>query len=220
MNDSFIDQPFALNDLLDLSVFREVCEAFTQTYRLGVRVFPQSGPCLIRTQEPPGLCREVARLAPGQNSCSETLERISTQALARSTAVQAGLFCGCRYSAFPLTYQFDIIGRVVLGPYRDGPWTAQRLAEAFPLQESRFSALEGLAAQIPQMDPEKFKDLVRFLAKVMDAFIFINAKRLITSRLHVENILDSRQSLFQKWEDELKAAEDDPDHPDKLKGLF
>jgi hypothetical protein len=220
MSESAIDQPFALTDLLDLSVFREVCEAFTQAYNLGVRVFPETGPCLIRSQEPLPFCEEIAHLAPSQRQCQDALDRLSAQAVSGSTAIQVSLFCGCRYSAFPLTYQFDTIGRVVLGPYRDGPWSLQRLLEAFPQKKSQLRGLEGFAAQVPQLEPENFKKLVRFLAKVMDAFIFVNAKRLITTRLHLENILESRQSIFQKWEEELQAAKDDPDSPEKLKGLF
>jgi len=220
MSESVIDQPFALTDLLDLGVFREVCEAFTQTYGLGVRVFPEKGPCLIRSQEPPAFCEEIGRLAPNARPCQEALDRIATQPLSGSTAVQINLFCGCRYAAFPLSYQFDPIGRVVLGPYRDGPWAMQRLLETFPQKKTQLRGLETFAAQIPQLDPENFKNLVRFLAKVLDAFIFINAKRLITTRLHLENIMESRHSLFQKWEEEQKAGGDDPDSPEKLKGLF
>ena len=220
MNESVIDQPFALTDLLDLEVFREVCEAFTQAYHVGLRVFPENGPCLIQSQEPPALCAEINRLAPAGRPCQEALERVSKQPLSGSTAIQINLFCGCRYAAFPLTYQFDPVGRVVLGPYRDQPWSLQRLLETFPQHKTQLRGLESFAARIPQLDPENFKNLVRFLAKVLDAFIFINAKRLITTRLHLENILQSRQTIFQKWEAEQKAGEDDADSPEKLKGLF
>ena len=175
---------------------------------------------MIQSQEPPGFCEEIARLAPGQRLCQDAVDRISTQAMSGSTAIQMSLFCGCRYAAFPLTYQFNMVGCVVIGPYRDGPWSPQRLLEAFPQKKDQLLGLEGLAARIPQLEPENFKNVVRFLAKVMDAFIFINAKRLITTRLHLELIMQSRDKIFQEIEKQREANPEDKREIEKLKSMF
>ena len=220
MSELLLDQRITLTDLLDLAVFREVCEAFTQAFHLGLRVYSESGQTLIESREPNGFCDELARLPEGLRRCAEARNHLSTQPLSGSTVSQATSFCGFKYAAFPLNYQFDFIGRVVLGPYRDGPWSPQRLLESQPKLKKEARSLQGFAEHAPQLDPELFKNAVRFLAKALDAFIFVNAKRLITTRLHLNALLESRQSALKKLEEEPAALLLDPENPAKLKGLF
>jgi len=220
MSESILDPRITLTDLLDLPVFREVCEAFTQAFHLGLRVSSESGQTLIESLEPNGFCEEVARLKDGRRLCAEARDRLLTQPLSGSTVNAATCFCGFKYAAFPLNYQFDFIGRVVLGPYRDGPWSPQRLLESQPQLKKEAKSLSGFAERAPQLDPELFKNAVRFLAKALDAFVFVNAKRLITTRLHLNAVMESRQSALKKLEAEPAAMLLDTENLAKLKGLF
>ena len=218
MKPSVVDLPFSLAELLDLGVFREVCEAFTQSCGVGLRVFAADGRALVPSPESSPLCAALKQQNPAaERACAAVLEQVSNQTLSDSTAVQVNLYCGCRYAVFPLSLQFDVVGRVVLGPYREGPWQPERLLQTMPQMKAQVPALRTAAGSVPELEPERFKKQVRFLAKVMDAFLFINAKRLVTTRLHLEAILDMRNSMARGPEEDALLEKDESG---KAKGLF
>lgn len=224
MTTSPVDRPFSLAELLDLSVFREVAGAFALAFRTNVRIFGADGRILIETREPTPLCRELAKLDPTFNDrCRSVGEKMARLELAHAEPAELEMECGCRYAAFPLTHQLEDVGRAVIGPYRRGEWRPDRLAAACPRLaglKDPGKILRPAAQQMPNLGPETFQTLTRLLAKVLDAFMFVNAKRLVTTRLHLDSIFAARHQTARPPEDAgPENPETDPEVA-RLKGLF
>ncbi|MFO8056287.1 MAG: hypothetical protein R6V10_03225, partial [bacterium] len=58
------------------------------------------------------------------------------------------------------------------------------------------------------------------LAKVMDGFLFINAKRLITTKMHMDTLFESREKIFKEVEKQDSQSQEDKEEIEKLKNMF
>ena len=108
----------------------------------------------------------------------------------------------------------------MVGPYQDHSLDSEKLnaiAAKFRLDPGKFmAAYKGMS----EITPDRLKKMARFMARFFDAFVFINAKRLITSLMHLELIMSSREKIFAQMEKEAASNPADKKELDRLKSMF
>jgi ligand-binding sensor protein len=214
MSESLIDERFSLEDLLDLPTFREIIEAFASCFEVGILVVDEIGRELVRQVPAHQFCQKLRAELAHEARCEEVQEKILKHPITGTSAIQVQAFCGLKYAAFALFYQLNMIGRVVIGPYRD-----ERKLQELPIK-AQLPDINQALNSIPLIQASQLKRLTRLLAKTLDAFIFINAKRLVTTHMHLETIMQAREQIFEQIEKESTGTEEKRRDLDKLKQMF
>jgi len=220
MNELELERRFSLNELLDLVSCGEVIRALAEMVRANLRIFDGQGQEVFFAGETINLCELIKATEAGDKLCQGVREKLLAQQLTESSAVQIQSACGLKYTVFPIRYQFENLGRVVLGPYQDlgmDNTKLEQLATKFHIDPKKF--IQNYH-QLPDFSPDYLKKLARFTSKFFDAFVFINAKRLVTTVMHLEQIMQSRDRIFKEMEKEAKGTPEDKKEIEKLKSMF
>ncbi len=215
--ESVLDEKFTLIDLVDPGVLKEICEAYSRCFRVGVSVVSREGEPLVNVSANTFFPEDKN----GMNSCcTEMRTRLYNSPAEISSVMQTKSYCGMRFALFPLEYDFEAIGRVILGPFRSVEKDGQELTEK-ARQEAVENRLEpGDVLAVPSIEQKSLKAMVNLLAKIIDAILFINAKRLITTRLHMDTLFESRDKIFREVEKQDSQTREDREEIEKLKNMF
>lgn len=215
---SVLDERFTLYDLLDPVILKEVCLAFAQCFELGLVIVGEKGEEVIAAGQDRGFCQMVSGGRPCPK-CDEVHAKLRKYPVESTRVFQSKAFCGLRYALFPLYHQFEFLGRVILGPFRDTETSVETI-QSLVAQETGSALSPEPIAKVPALDQERLKLIVRLLTRFLEAFIFVNAKRLITTRLHLEAVYSSRDSIFRQMEMQNTGTPEDKEEIEKLKSLF
>jgi len=219
MNEVELERKFELDELLDLAVTAEVIRHLADMIGVQIRIFDLQGQEVFNSGGEAGFCALVRSAAAGDRVCEEVKAKLLGQSLGEGSAFQAHSACGNKYTVFPVRHQFENVGRVVLGPYQDASLDNAKLeviAAKFRLDAGKI--IQGYR-QLHELAPERMKKIAKFMARLFDAVIFINAKRLITSLMHLELIMQSRDKIFQEMDKQSEGTADKKEI-EKLKGMF
>lgn len=216
---SVLDERFTLNDLLEPALLKEVCQVFSQCFDLGVVILSEKEVELVSSGQDRPFCKMVQTGAAAK--CEEVRRKLARHAVVDSATsfFQSKAFCGLRYAFVPLYHQFEFLGRVIVGPFRD-PETSVEMVQNLVGQELKRPVSADHLQKIPVLDQKHLKLIIRLLTKFLDAFLFINAKRLITTRLHLETIYSSRESIFRQMDIQNTGTSEDKEEIEKLKNIF
>jgi hypothetical protein len=220
MNDFDMEKKFDLTELIDLSVLGDVVRALADMLGIQVRIFDLEGHQVFDSGGELMFCDLLRSTSVGDRVCQEIREKLLTQFLSEGSAVQIQSACGNRYTVFPVRHQFENLGRVVLGPYKDLSLDQQKLetlAVKYRIDAPKFLQVYK---DMPEVNPDRLKKTARFMSRFFDAFVFINAKRLITSLMHLELIMQSRDKIFQEMEKASEASPADKKEIERLKNMF
>lgn len=219
MNDFEVEKKFELTELIDLSVLGDVLRSLADMLGMQVRVFDLEGHQIFDSGGEQMFCDVLRTTATGDRVCQEIKEKLLTQFLSEGSAVQIQSACGNRYTVFPVRHQFENLGRVVLGPYKDTGLEPSKLEAIAAKHRIDVPKFMQVYKDMPEVSPERLKKTARFLSRFFDAFVFINAKRLITSLMHLELIMQSREKIFQEMEKDSQSSADKKEI-ERLKNMF
>ena len=220
MNEVVLEKKFDITELLDLRVLSEVIRNLADLFSAQIRIFDLDGKELFDTGGESQFCGLIQEAKLSDQICQSVKEKLLTQPIMGSSAVQILATCGSRYTVLPITHQFEALGRVVLGPYQDQAATDSRLsaiAAQYRIDSSKFISTYK---KLPNLPPEQVKKMARFISKFLDAFVFINAKRLLTSLMHLELMMQSKDRIFKDFEKETQRTSEDLKEIEKYKKMF
>ncbi len=218
MIDSVLDQRFTLEDLLDIQVLQDVLESFGQTFGLGVAVYSGRRVEVISACPRQGFC-EAIKNGKSSSQCDKIREKIVSHPMGSSQVLQIKSFCGMRYSVFALTYQLEELGRVVIGPYRAPEMKTELIVKLAGEGMDASVSVESIE-KVPAYSRERLRAIIRLLVKFLDAYLFVNAKRLITTKLHLEAVFSDKEEIFKKVELQDSGSAEDKEEIEKLKNMF
>ena len=197
---SFLQQRLPLADLLDLSSFSEVCQSFAELYRVGLKVFDESGNKLVDVKVGNAdFCGYIWSKAAGREQCVATVGLVKSapvDEVPKPTAFQC--FSGCRYVVQPVLHEGDAIGRVVFGPFvpddlKELPASLTGIAADF--DTTRASAYLQKIRRVPQETAER---ILKHFLDLLDVLVFTGHKSVIAARLHIEAVQESYGELQEK----------------------
>ena len=197
---SFLQQRLPLADLLDLKAFEEVCRSFAELYRIGLKVFDETGNKLVDVKVGNAdFCGYIWTKPSGREQCMATVGRVKAQSIGEEQAPTTfDCFSGCKYVAEPILYEGDVMGRVVFGPFVPDelvslPDSLRRISPDFDAK-----AAEGYQQKIRRVGvPTAEKILTHFMG-LLDVMVFTGHKNLISAKLHIEAVTESYRELTEK----------------------
>jgi two-component system, NarL family, sensor histidine kinase BarA len=197
---SFLQQRILLADLLDLKAFEEVCRSFSELYRVGLKVFDETGNKLVDVKVGNAdFCGYIWTKPSGREQCIATVGRVKSQVLAEEAKpVRFECFSGCRYVVEPVLYEGDLMGRVVFGPFvpddlAELPVALRRISPDF---DAKLAA--GYQQKIRKVGVASAEKILKHFMGLLDVMIFTGHKNLISSRLHIEAVTESYRELSDK----------------------
>jgi signal transduction histidine kinase len=197
---SFLQQRLPLADLLDLRAFAEVCQSFAELYRVGLKVFDETGNRLVDVKVGNAdFCGYIWTKAAGREQCMATVARVKSDEIGEEPAARAfDCFSGCRYVVQPVLYEGDVIGRVVFGPFVpedlvELPDALRRISDDFDTKAAA-TYVEKIR-RVPVSTAEK---ILKHFMDLLDVMVFTGHKNLIAARLHIEAVTESYRELSEK----------------------
>jgi len=197
---SFLQQRLPLGDLLDLRAFSEVCQSFSELYRVGLKVFDEAGNKLVDVKVGNAdFCGYIWTKAMGREQCVATVGQVKTTPIEElPRTVEFKCFSGCRYVVQPVLHEGDSIGRVVFGPFVpeelvELPATLTAIAPDFDV-----TLAASYMQRIRRVPSETAEKILRHFMDLLDVMIFTGHKSLISARLHIEAVQESYRELEEK----------------------
>lgn len=215
--ESILEKRFALSELLDAAIIGDVINAAAACFDLGLTLIDLDGKEALNSCPEHNFCL-AAKGATGAARCNEVKIRLAHQPLEEGQVLQIKSFCGLRYALFPLSYQLDLLGRCVVGPFRDPGTDPAAIIATMGSQGQGLAVKE--VEKVPAVSPDRLRLIIRLMARFFDAFLFINAKRLLTGTLHLETIYGAREAIFKQMEKQDQGTAQDKEEIEKLKDMF
>jgi two-component system, NarL family, sensor histidine kinase BarA len=197
---SFLNQRIPLADLLDGRAFEDVCRSFAELYRVGLKVFDETGNKLVDVKiGNADFCGYIWTKPAGREQCIDTVGRVKSDALPEEpvpTAVEC--FSGCRYVVQPILYEGDVLGRVVFGPFV--PEELETLPAALVNVARDFDAklARGFLEKIRRVPGGTAEKILKHFMDLLDVMVFSGHKNLIAAKLHIEAVQDGYRELQEK----------------------
>jgi len=192
MSESILDRPPRLAELIEPGLFAELVGAFADLYRVGLRVFDDAHELVVEVVHDQSLMALLFADPVVKRAMVEFitgLKRLDPEA----SQARADPVIGNRYVVMPITYEFDVIGKLVCGPYRvetsppieSGPYAARMDVAAVGRQRSRLPIFgeAGLLARL------------QMLHTSISATCHAGYKALLTSNMHLESITEAYNDL-------------------------
>jgi len=197
---SVLQQVAPLGDLLEVKSFAEVCQSFSELYRVGLKVFDREGNKIVDVKVGNAdFCGYIWQKPEGRARCTATVQRVKGEPVpdvAKPVAFEC--FSGCRYVVQPVIYEGDAIGRIVFGPFVPDdlvqlPRTLTSIAPDF--DAGLASSYMQKIRRVPQPTAEK---ILKHFSEILDVLVFTGHKNLLTARLHIEAVQESYRELQEK----------------------
>jgi signal transduction histidine kinase len=228
-----LQRKLGLSDVLDLPSFTDVVKDFVDLYKVGVKVFDDKGDkiadvkignadfCGYVFSFPDGRSRCTATVARVKDGPIETTEGAHPPALpdAPKGMVSVHCFTGLRYLILPITWEGDVLGRIVFGPFTPEdlqglPPSLLEISQGLDLKKA--SALMTKVRRAPEGIVAK---VVVHFAQLLGTLIAAGQKTYLTSQMHIEATLDTNRELEVKNR-ELVEANQRLKELDRLKSAF
>jgi two-component system sensor histidine kinase BarA len=206
-----LERRLSLGDLLDVNTFAELVKGFAELYKLGVKVFDEKGNRLADIKVGNGdFCGYVFSFAEGRRCCTQTVARVKEGPLSLTQGarppqapaatklygmITVPCFTGLRYLVLPISWEGDVLGRVVFGPF-----TPEEMGE---LPTSLTDLTPGIELPLAQSHLAKIRrapeqTIVRVMlhfAQLLETLVAAGQKTYLTSQVHIEATLENNRDL-------------------------
>lgn len=211
-----LDQKLSIKDLLDLDLLRDFISAFSQFFGIKIRLLDEEGIDFYSSLETPRFCQLVKGEEKNLMRCQEALGECGWVPLEEKKSIACVNWCGLNYFITEVSSELEAPSRVVFGPFRTATTQiSPSLKESFATP----SHLDFAVEKIPTLELSEVKKIAGFFTELIDIFLFLSAKRLYASRLHLEKIYRAREEIFKEMENQMRSPEDKAEI-EKLKQIF
>jgi len=209
--ESVLQRRLTLSELLDVPTFTEVVKGFVELYKIGIKVFDEKGGKLADIKIGNGdFCGYVFSFPEGRSRCTKQVGRVKDGPLAPTQGARLPLlddsapikglvtspcFTGLRYLLLPITFEGDVLGRVVFGPFLPAE------QKGFPESLTEVSAqleigrAQELVEKVRRAPESTVARVMVHFAQVLDTLVAQGQRTLLTSQLHIEATLVQNREL-------------------------
>lgn len=213
----------ALDEVLDVESFTEICRSFVALYQVGIKVFSSAGEKLVDQRCGDGAwCNYIFANSEGQRRCVATVSEVKSCGLdgkSSRAALEQTCFSGLKYFVLPIRCTGEYFGRIVFGPFlpaeakAPGP-DASTLGDGFSVE-----ALWAHRRSLRRAPEATMRRVIEHFSDVVEAMVFASLKAAMTERLHVETTTQSYEEL-QSVNRALRESLERLRELDKLKSNF
>ncbi len=233
--ESVLQRRTSLTDLLDLPTFTDLLKGFVELYKVGVKVFDESGAKLADFRVGNGdFCSYVFSFPEGRARCTATVARVKDGPLeavqgARplegqdpvipSSMFAVPCFTGLRYLVMPIRWEGDLLGRVIFGPFTPDdlaelPVSLTEIGKGFDAGNA-----EALMARIRRAPEGTVAKVMAHFGQLVETLVTAGQKTYLTSQLHIEATLETNREL-EDQNRRLEAMNARLKELDRLKSSF
>jgi two-component system sensor histidine kinase BarA len=233
--ESVLQRRTSLSDFLDLPTFTDLLKGFVELYKIGVKVFDESGTKLADFRVGNGdFCSYVFSFADGRGRCTATVARVKEGPLATvqgarapevqeaetpSSIIAVPCFTGLRYLVMPIHWEGDLLGRIIFGPFTPDdlaelPSTLTEIGKGFDPANA-----EALMSKIRRASEGTVAKVMTHFAQLVETLIAAGQKTYLTSQLHIEATLETNREL-EDQNRRLEAMNARLKELDRLKSSF
>ncbi len=223
-NDSLLDHPVTLSEILDQDSLQRVCMTFAQVHHAGLAVLDTTGQILVDIPAEHMLCRRIGEHPRGTEICGSFDTIIQSVGELGEAPVAEHCHCGLRYEMLAIRHQGAMLGRLVYGPYRPTGMDefAAEFEEMLGDDEQSGKVLKSGLTDLRRMsavDPQEARYVVRSIGEVLSVIVQTGYARHLTSQIHIAAIQDAYNELQEKNR-RLADSLDKLKELDKLKSNF
>jgi two-component system sensor histidine kinase BarA len=211
--ESVLQRKLSLSDMLDVASFQEVVKGFVELYRIGIKVFDEKGAKLADIKIGNGdFCGYVFSFPDGRQRCTRWVGRVKDGPIAPTHGarlpvlgdepVPAGLmtapcFTGLRYLILPITFEADVLGRIIFGPF-----LPEEMKEFPPtltdIQGFEIGNAQQLVEKVRRAPESTVAKVMSHFAQVFETLLLAGQKMYLTSQLHIEATLTQNKELEER----------------------
>ena len=205
-----------LGDLVDKASFFEVLKNYQRLFDITVRVFDKTGNLIAEAAKSEPVCARLCETESGKKQCIATRMKVKRTLPEPKRLSVVDCLTGLRYTLAPITFQGDVIGKLVLGPYRtDESGHTERAAEA----GIDLSEIEPLRKKVRIIPSSLIRKIAGAMLSVLDAILFSAHKALLTSEMHLATVRDAFDTINHK-NSELEEMNEKMKAFDRMKSSF
>ena len=200
-DESPLEKAVGLADIIDPDSLQRVCMTFARLYDSGIAVFDSRGQVLVDIPAEHPLCRQISE-HPQTAHVSCSFDALVASAAEEHHAAPIYCLCGLRYETLAIEHQAEILGRLVLGPYR--PTGLERLPDPFVEMlrsadaERLVSSLQHELRRMRSDSPDRSGLVVSAINDVLTVIVQTGYARHLTSQIHIAAIQEAYNELTEK----------------------
>ncbi len=219
LDDLTMGRAVELESLVDRRALGEMLDSARELFGVSLRIFNQKGQILADASQRPLLYAYLDEFKAGQAALSEVVNAIKGLEPEPDGDLAFECVTGARYWVSGISYDGHLLGRLILGPFRD-----PARAEVHTGVRSLDSGVdpERLArayGELPALEPGAARRVARHLVNAIDLILFSGHKALLTSNMHLASVHESYRELSEK-NAKLQQAFDRLKELDRLKSNF
>ncbi|HEY1101123.1 MAG TPA: histidine kinase dimerization/phospho-acceptor domain-containing protein, partial [Myxococcota bacterium] len=221
---SILEKDVNLIDLVDVDSFREVMATFADLYRVGVKVFDAAGNKIVDIRVGNSqFCGYLWEFGGTRQACTRLVTGLKNDQFDVVDGVEVArvvdCFSGLRYVVVPISYEGDVMGRLIFGPYM--PATSPGPSEQIYQIEGRVERrrVDRLVEPVRRAPDDLISKVLVQMQRVIEVILHTSFKQILTSQMHIESVtatygeLQDRASKLHEQNERLKEL-------DKLKSNF
>ncbi len=213
-----IDQ-ISLEDICEQDQLEAICQGFSALNDIGIKLVSQSGREVVDVSRAGGLTRWLLSQPKTQNALRNFLIHLNQAPInPENPTVLVEPISELKYLVLPITYDFELIGRIICGPYTEHhlPQIPSRLGITDAYEAQRYRVLRGA---IPRRLDDQLKENMNLLMRTLSSIIHAGYRAQLSSKLHCAAMQDAYAELQQKNE-ELTRKNTELEELGKLKSQF
>lgn len=210
MDDLGLENTVTLGEVVhrDQDLYDEVCSNYGDLFGIAIQLLDDGGNRLIGVTATNPLCKKAFTISKCRTACQKIINSIRQEAPTFRTVTKKTCFCGAQYRIAPVHHETDVIGKLVLGPFR----TAQLKDAPKPLldliggPQNKAEWLPRMKA-FPKLDGSLAEKIAHNLASVIEVMAFIGFKGQMTTDMHVLSTSEAYAELAAKNEELKQQAQ-------------
>lgn len=220
---SLLDGPARLSEVFEPHLLEELCRDWVAVHGVSLRVFDSTGQ-LAQVARDDSLAQQIFARPNGRHAFANFVTSLKNQRLEpHETLVRDDPVIGARYMVLPVAYEYEVLGRVVCGPYMR-PGLSAAPGPLAPPGESG-DGLPDLRG-VPRLEDFQVQTDLRLLLKSIRLVCHAGYRALLTSSMHLRSITRAHDDLqvanrrLEQANGRLKASNERLRELDKLKSDF
>jgi len=209
----------SLSDLIDQGTFGEVCRSFYDLFEVPVRVFDGEGNLLVETSHTLSPCAYLNRFESTRSRCTVVRSKVKMATPETPELEHIYCFSGLGYAMAPISFQNELLGKIVLGPYR--PSGLDRLPDGVADMDDDLDpgTLGDKISDVRRVSSSALARIMNAMRAVIDVILFSSHKSHITNQIYLASVQESYREMSEKNR-KLEAVYEEMKAFERLKANF
>jgi len=189
---SSIDHVPVLTELVEQSLLMELCDEFVKVHQVGIRIFDLDGVQRAHRDYCPALWDALFEDPQASEDIHRFINRIKTDPQCRIESVtHHEILTGTTFVVYPLVYEFEHLGRLIIGPFL-GEKQAPGLLKGTKLSQD---AIGPLVTQLATFSLDSLNAQVGMVLKSIEIACHAGYRVFLTSNIHLDAMAEVNAQL-------------------------